>query len=152
MLWCADERTLVFGLTGEAPRSGPRQAGRRPGTLAGRGANAVGEAAAIGGAGVGRRLCRGLAQDRRGRICCRRKDADLLGHVHGFAVQLQAEQPTTLLASLQCDNADAAQALEKRLLAAKPAPDADWKAAHEGSWLTLQLRGDPAAFFKDLGK
>ncbi|HVS39157.1 MAG TPA: hypothetical protein VMS17_26600 [Gemmataceae bacterium] len=80
-----------------------------------------------------------------------KKDADLAGHVHDFALQLRAEEPMTLAAVLGSDGEDAARRLEARLAAAKPA-EADWKAAREGQWLTLQVRGEPMALFRDLGK
>ncbi len=79
------------------------------------------------------------------------KDADLLGHVRDFALQLQVERPATLTAVIRCDGEPAAAALEARLTNAKPA-GMDWKAAHEGPTATLQVRGDPAAIVKELGK
>jgi hypothetical protein len=151
VLWFADEQTLIFGLVAkhleavpDKPAVGLERLPAEVRTLLQNRLQAAGPAWVVGYAADWRKTVAAAFLTE--------KDADLLGRIHAFAVQLQAVQPTTLLASLQCDNADAAQALEKRLLAAKPAPDADWKAAREGSWLTLQLRGDPMAFFKDLGK
>jgi hypothetical protein len=151
ILWCADERTLVFGLLARRleaipakPAVGLERLSAEVRTLLENRLQAAGPAWVVGSAADWRKTVAA--------VLFPEKEANLLGQIHAFAVQLQAEQPATLLASLQCDNADAAEALEKHLLAAKPAPDADWKAAREGSWLTLQLRGDPAAFFKDLGK
>ena len=151
VLWFADERTLVFGLTAKhleavpyKPADGLERLPAEVRSLLETRLQSAGPAWVVGYAADWRKTAAA--------VLFPEKDADLLGHLHGFAVQLQAEQPATLLASLQCDNAEAAQTLENRVMAAKPAPDADWKAAREGSWLTLQLRGDPAAFFKDLGK
>ena len=79
-------------------------------------------------------------------------DADLLGHVHGLAFQLQAEKPLKWQAAVQCDDDKTAEDLETRLSAVKPAAVTDWKTARDGSLLLLQLRGDPAAFFKSTGK
>jgi hypothetical protein len=151
VLWCADERTLVFGLIAkhletvpDKPAVGLERLPAEVRALLENRLQSAGPAWVVGYAADWRKTAAAAFFTE--------KDSDFLAHVHGFAVQLHAEQPTTLLASVQCDNADAAQALEKRVLAAKPAPDADWKAAREGPWLTLQLRGDPTAFFKDLGK
>ena len=151
VLWCADERTLVFGLIAgrleavpDKPALGLERLPAEVRALLENRLQSAGPAWAVGYAADWRKTAAAAFLTE--------KDAAVLAHVHGFAIQLQTEQPTTLLASVQCDNADAAQALEKRVLAAKPAPDADWKAAREGPWLTLQLRGDPSAFFKDLGK
>ncbi len=151
ILWCADDRTLIFGLLPrhleaipDKPAVGLERLPAEVRALLENRLQAAGPAWIVGYASDWRQTAAA--------ILFPEKEADLLGHVRAFAVQLQAEQPTALLASLQCDNADAAQALEKRLLAAKPAPDADWKAAREGSWLMLQLRGDPTAYLKDLWK
>jgi len=152
-LWCADERTLVFGLWAKQLEAVPDKAAagleRLPAevrTLLEERLDSAGPAWVVGHAADWRKtavalLLGGLTE----------KDADLVGHVRDFALQLQAERPAKLLASVRCDDADAARALETRLMTAKPA-DADWKAAREGPWLTLQLRGDPATFLKDLGK
>ncbi len=53
--------------------------------------------------------------------------------------------------ALKCDGDDAAEALEARLTAAKPA-GADWKTDRQGPWLTVQMKGDPFKLFKDLAK
>jgi hypothetical protein len=151
ILWCADERTLLFGLTTKHIEAVPA----KPAVGLERLPAAVRILMELRLQSAGPAWVVGYASDWRKTAAAAftsEKDADLLGHIHGFAVQLQSEAPGTLLASLQCDNADAAESLEKRMMAAKPAPDADWKAAREGYWLTLQLRGDPAAFLKDLGK
>ncbi len=152
-LWCADERTLVFGLfekhleaVPDKPAAGLERLPAEVRTLLEERLDSAGPAWVVGHAADWRKtavalLLGGLAE----------KDADLLGHLRDFALQLQTERPAKLLASVQCDDADAARALETRLMAAKPA-DADWKAAREGPWLTLQLRGDPATLFNDLGK
>ncbi len=152
-LWCADERTLVFGLferqleaIPDKPAAGLERLPAEVRTLLNERLDSAGPAWVVGRAADWRKtavalLLGGLAE----------KDADLVGHVREFALQLQAERPARLMASVRCDDADAARALETRLMAAKPA-DADWKAAREGPWLTLQLRGDPAGLFKDLGK
>jgi hypothetical protein len=151
ILWCADERTLVFGLLARhleaipaKPAVGLERLSAQVRTLVENRLQAEGPVWIVGYGADWRKTAAA--------VLFPQKDADVLGQVHGFAVQLQAERPTTLLASLQCDSPDAARELEKRLLATKPALDADWKTAREGSWLTLQLRGDPTAFFKDLGK
>ena len=152
-LWCADERTLVFGLfekpleaVPDKPAAGLERLPAEVRTLLEERLDSAGPAWVVGHAADWRKtavalLLGGLAE----------KDADLVGHVRDFALQFQAERPARLMASVRGDDADAARTLETRLMAAKPA-DADWKAAREGPWLTLQLRGDPATFFKDLGK
>lgn len=152
-LWCGDERTLMFGLlekqlaaVPDRPADGLQRLPAEVRSLLEERLDAAGPAWAVGYAADWRKtaaalLLGGLAE----------KDADLIGHVHGFAVQLHAERPPKALASIQCDDADAARTLETHLLAAKPA-DADWKTAREGAWLTLQLRGDTAALLQETGK
>lgn len=152
-LWCADERTLVFSLfekpleaVPDEPSAGLERLPADVRMLLEERLDSAGPAWVVGHAADWRKtavalLLGGLAE----------KDADLVGHVRDFALQWQAERPAKLLASIRCDDADAARALETRLMTAKPA-DADWKAAREGPWLTLQLRGDQATLFKDLGK
>ena len=144
ILWCADERTLVFGLLEKHLEAVPNQpaAGleRLPAevrTLLEERLDSAGPAWVVGYAADWRKtaaalLLGGLTE----------KDADLLGGVHGIALQLQAERPAKLLASVRCEDDAAAQALETRLLTAKPA-DADWKTARDGPWLTVQVRGEP---------
>ena len=151
LLWCADERTLVFGLLAKHLEAVPAKPAvgleRLPDEVRSLLENRLqpsGPAWVVGYSADWRKTAAA--------VLLSEKDVGLLGRVHSFAVQLQAEQRTTLLASLQCEGADTAETLEKRLLALKPTPDADWKAAREGPWLTLQLRGDPAAFFKDVSK
>ena len=39
-----------------------------------------------------------------------------------------------------------------RLTVVKPTAVTDWKTARDGSWLLLQMGGDPSAFFKNSGK
>ena len=80
------------------------------------------------------------------------KDAELLGRVRSFAVQMEEPGPggESQLA-VKCDADVAAQALEERLTAAKPA-GADWKTDREGPWLTVRMKGDPFQVFKDLAK
>ena len=154
ILWCADERTLVFGLlekhleaVPDRPAAGLDRLPAEVRALLEERLDAAGPAWIVGYSADWRKtavalLLGGLTD----------QDADLVGQVRGFALQLQAQRPAKLLASVQCDDAEAARALETRLLAAKPAADADWKTAREGPWLTLQMRGDPEAWFKDMGK
>ena len=150
VLWFADDRTLMFALLAKhleavpaKPAAGLERMPVEVRALLENRLQSAGPAWLVGYDADWRKTAAALLFPAKG--------ADLLSAVHGFAVQLQAEQPTTLLAALQCDNADAVPTLEKRLLALKPA-GADWKAASEGPWLTLQLRGDPLTWLNDLAK
>ena len=144
VLWFADAQTLVFGLiekhldaVPDRPAADfdalPPQASRSPQPTPGRGR-----------AGLGRRLFQGLAQHpRRGVLlgALPAKDADLLGRVRSFGVQIDAEPQGHALVVLKCDSDDAAQVLETRPTAA------DGKINRDGPWLTWQRNGDPAAPF-----
>jgi hypothetical protein len=79
--------------------------------------------------------------------------ADLAGRVRGVAAQLEAN-PLRVTAAVQCEDAEAPQALEAKLIAARgPAGhDGGMKTVIEGSWLTVQFWGDPATLFEDLTK
>jgi hypothetical protein len=154
VLWFADDRTLVFGLLEKhleaVPDAPAGDLGRLPAavrTLLEERLQSAGPAWVVGYSADWRRTGAALLLG-----SLTEKDVALLGRVHGFALQLQADKPGTLLAAVQCDDEAVALALGARLTAVKPAAAGDLKTAREGSWLLLQLRGDPAAVFKDVGK
>ena len=148
VLWLADDRTLAFALLAnhlqdipDRPAAGLERLAPETRDLLENRLESAGPVWAVGHSADWRRtgaalLLGGLPE----------KDAEFLGRVRDFAVQIQAERPPKLLASLRCDGDDAAQALEARLTAAKP-NGPDWKTARDGPWVLLQARGDPMTFF-----
>ena len=149
VVWFADERTLVIALTARSLEAVPDRPAeglqRLPAEVRDLLENRLlpgGPAWVVGHSADWRRTGAALLLE---------KDAEMLGHVRDFAFQMQAERPATLTAFLRCDGEKAARALEDRLAGAKPA-GAEREAAHEGPVVTLQLRGDPATLWKDLGK
>jgi hypothetical protein len=152
-LWFADERTLVVGLMEKHLEAVPD----RPGadlerlspevrTLLEERLESGGPAWVVGYSADWRRTAAGLLLGP-----APEKGADLAGHIRGLAAQLEAGIRMT--AAVQCDDADAAKALEAKLIAARgPGHDGGMKTALEGQWLTVQFWGDPAKLFEDITK
>jgi hypothetical protein len=151
-LWCADDRTLIIGLSPEHVRAAPDQpadaAARLPEevrTLLEQRVDPGAPAWAVGASDGWKTLAPlALAETPK-------EQAERLTRVRGFAVSLLPGSPPTLRAELLCADAGTAEALEKQALAARP-PGGDWKAVREGDWLSLQLRGGSGELWKALGK
>jgi hypothetical protein len=150
VLWFANDRTMVIGLlerhleaVPDAPAAGLERLPAEMRTLLEERLQSAGPAWMVASSPDWRKTGAALLIG-----ALSQSDADLLGHVHGLAFQLQADKPLKFLASVQCEDEKTVEALETRLTAVKPAAVTDWKTARDGSWLLLQVRGDPAAFFK----
>ena len=155
-LWFADERTLVLGLlpkhlesVPDRPAAGLERLPAEVRSLLETRLEAGGPAWVVGHSADWRQTGAALLLGQLGD-----KDVDLLGHVRDFALQLEAQGSSPrLLASVQCDDAEAARALETRLEEARrPNHGGDLKTAREGAWLTVQRWGDPGTLLEDLGK
>jgi hypothetical protein len=140
-LWCADDRTLVVGLFGKDMASVPDDPGdgdeRLPAAVRELLEKRVVTAAPLWAVAASDDGWNTIAPFVFGRLG--KEDAEQLAKVHGVAAAYSPEQ-ATVVAVLHAADAETAAALEAKALAVKPA-DADWKAAPEGAWLTLQLRG-----------
>jgi hypothetical protein len=140
-LCCADDRTLVVGLFGKDMASVPDEAAdgdeRLPAAVRELLEQRVATAAPLWAVAASDDGWKTIAPFVFGGFT--KEDAEKLAKVHGVAAAYLPEQGA-LVAVLHAADAETAAALEEKALAAKPA-DADWKAAPEGAWLTLQLRG-----------
>jgi hypothetical protein len=153
VLWCADERTLVLGLLANHLEPVPAEPRDDLGALVPELRPVLRErmrpAGPVWAAGHARDWANTAAAPLLERLG--KDDRARVRSVQTFGVWLQPGREVTVNAVFRCSDAAAARGLEE-YVRSRWGKGTDLKAVADEEWLTLQLRTDPAAVAKALGR
>jgi hypothetical protein len=153
VVWFLDDRTLALGLIPShleavpaEPRAGLAQLAPELRELL----KERVEQAPVWAAGLVEEQARGLVGSLFPRLP--RKEQERWTNLRSFAAWAQLQKQVRVGAALHCRDEQAAEGLAKSLTAPGPEGESPVKAFPDGSWVTLQWKGDLDSFLKDLAR